>query len=100
MAPLGARSATCSTARSSVTLIFSPANIASIRARSPDSSASCTSNPEAALLGQLTEQRERLVGDAVLRVVQIDPRRLGAHAPAAPGVVGEELPQVHRRIAL
>ena len=43
-APLGARSATCSTARSSVTLIFSPANIASIRARSPDSSASCTSN--------------------------------------------------------
>ena len=34
---VGARSATCSTARSSVTLIFSPANIASMRSRRPDS---------------------------------------------------------------
>ena len=36
----GARSATWSTARSSVLLIFSPANIASIRSRKPHSSAS------------------------------------------------------------
>ena len=39
-APLGARRATCRTARFSVMLIFSPRNIASIRARKPDSSAS------------------------------------------------------------
>ncbi len=35
-APRGARSATCSTARCSVTLIFSPANIASLRAATPE----------------------------------------------------------------
>ena len=39
-APRGARRATCSTARFSVMLIFSPRNMASIRARSSDSSAS------------------------------------------------------------
>ena len=43
-APRGARSATCSTARFSVTLISSPRNIASIRARRPDSSASRNSS--------------------------------------------------------
>ncbi len=43
-APCGARSATCRTARSSVTLIFSPRNIASMRSRRPDSSASSTSS--------------------------------------------------------
>ena len=36
---LGARRATCSTARPSVTLIFSPRNIASMRSRRPHSSA-------------------------------------------------------------
>ena len=41
VAPRGARRATCRTARFSVTLIFSPRNMASIRARRPDSSASC-----------------------------------------------------------
>ena len=56
--PCGARRATCSTARFSVTLILSPRNIASMRSRRPDSSASCT------------QQLERLVGDAVLRVVE------------------------------
>ena len=40
----GARSATWRTARFSVTLIFSPPNIASIRSRRPDSFASCTSS--------------------------------------------------------
>ena len=43
VASRGARSATCRTARSSVTLIFSPENIASMRARRPRSSASRTS---------------------------------------------------------
>ncbi len=38
----GARSATCRTARSSVTLIFSPANIASMRSRRPARSARAT----------------------------------------------------------
>ena len=42
--PRGARSATCSTARRSVVLIFSPANIASRRSVTPRSSASCSSS--------------------------------------------------------
>jgi hypothetical protein len=37
--PLGARSATCSTARFSVTLILSPPNMASVRAFRPHSAA-------------------------------------------------------------
>ena len=41
---LGARSATCSTARSSVTLIFSPANIASRSCSTPARRASATSS--------------------------------------------------------
>ena len=82
MAPFGARRATCRTARFSVTLIFSPRNMASIRARRPDSSASCK------------QKLERLVGDAVLRVVQEDARGLGGHALAALGILGEEIPQV------
>ena len=41
--PFGARSATCSTARSSVMLILSPRNMASMRSRRPHASASCTS---------------------------------------------------------
>ena len=43
--PRGARSATCSTARFSVTLILSPRNMASMRARRPLSSASRTRSP-------------------------------------------------------
>jgi hypothetical protein len=42
--PRGARSAVCSTARCSVTLIFSPENIAAIRWGSPDSLARSTSS--------------------------------------------------------
>ena len=42
--PAGARRAVCRTARSSVTLIFSPENIASVRSRRPDSSASASSS--------------------------------------------------------
>ena len=42
--PRGARSATCMTARRSVTLIFSPRNMASMRARRPDSWANCKSS--------------------------------------------------------
>ena len=77
-APRGARSATCRTARFSVTLILSPRNMASIASRRPDSSAS------------RHEQLERLVGDAILRVVEIDAGRLGGQALAARRVIGEE----------
>ena len=82
MSPRGARRATCRTARFSVMLIFSPRNMASMRARRPDSSASCS------------EQLERLVGDAVLRVVEVRAHRLGRHALAALGIIREERPQM------
>ena len=81
VAPFGARKATCSTARFSVTLIFSPLNIASIFPRRPDSSASCS------------EQLERLVGDAVLRVIQKKSGGLDSESLAAFGVIGEQFPQ-------
>ncbi len=40
----GIRRATCRTARSSVVLMWSPRNIASVRSARPDSSASCRSS--------------------------------------------------------
>ena len=45
---------------------------------------------QAALLGQSAEQPEGLVGDAILRVVEIDADRLGGQALAAGRIVGEE----------
>ena len=41
--------------------------------------------------GELHEQVERLVGDAVLGVVQVQAYRLGRQALAALGVGGEEI---------
>ena len=49
---------------------------------------------QAGLLGELEEERQRLVGDAVLRVVEVDARRLRGEALAALRVVGEEIPQM------
>jgi hypothetical protein len=46
-------------------LIFSPVNIASMRSRSP------------LCVGQIEQQAHRLVSDAVLRVVEVDPLGLG-----------------------
>ena len=46
---------------------------------------------QAGLLGQLQQELERLVGDAILRVVEVEPDRLGRQPLAALGVVGEEL---------
>ena len=80
--PAGARRATWSTARCSVTLIFSPPNIASMR------------SAQAALLGQPQQQPDRLVGDAILRVVEVEAGGFGRQALAPPGIVGEELPQM------
>ena len=68
-----------------MTLIFSPRNMASMRARRPDSSASCKS------------RAERLVGDAVLGVIQEEPRGLGGEPLAAAGIVGEQTGEDGRR---
>ena len=46
------------------------------------------------LLRELDEQLQRLVGDAVLGVVEREPGALGDQALAAVGVLGEELAQV------
>ena len=78
-APSGARRATCRTARFSVTLILSPRNIASIRERKPDSSAS------------LSRSLRVSIGDAVFRVVEKDTRGFDRHALSALGIVGEEI---------
>ena len=80
---LGRRRATCNTARSSVTLIFSPRNMASMRARRPDSSASCN------------EQTQCFVRHAVLGVIEKDARGLGRQPLAAPGIVGEQAAEMH-----
>ena len=69
----------------SVALIFSPRNIASIRARRPDSSA------------RSKKQLERFVGDAIFRVIQVNAGGLRGHALAAPGIIREEVPQVQSR---
>ena len=47
-------------------------------------------------LGELHEQVERLVGDAVFRVVEVEAHRLGRQALAASGVCGKEIAQVQR----
>ncbi len=81
--PRGIRSATCSTARSSVTLMCSPANIASRRSATPAS------------LREREEQPQRLVGDAVLRVVEKDARRFGGEPRAAARIGREEVAEVN-----
>ena len=49
---------------------------------------------EPGLLGQLEQEAQGLVGDAVLRVVEVEPDRLRAEPFAAGGVLGEELAQM------
>ena len=71
------------TARSSVTLIFSPRNIASMRPLRSDSSASCN-------------KRSRVSsGDTVLGVIQEEPRGLGGEPLAARRIVREQLAKMH-----
>ena len=81
-APLGARRATCRTARFSVMLIFSPRNMASMRPR------------KSGFLGQLQEQFQGLVGDAILRVIQVQADRLDRHALAACGIIRKKFAQM------
>jgi hypothetical protein len=76
----GARRATCRTARSSVMLILSPRNMASIRALSPDSSANWTSSARVSSLTRF------------FRVVEEQPGGLGSQSFATPRVVGEKRP--------
>ena len=49
---------------------------------------------EPGLLGQLDQEAHGLVGDAVLRVVEVEPDGLRAQPLAPGGVLGEELPQM------
>ena len=82
-APGGARSATCRTARFSVDVDL----LAAEHRVDP--------RAQAGLLGELDEEAQRLVGDAVLRVVEVDPRGLRRQALAARRIVREELAQMH-----
>jgi hypothetical protein len=79
--PLGARNATCRTARCSVTLILSPANMASMCWRRPDCSAS-------------SRAAARFRCDSVLRVVEVETQGLQREAFAALRILREELPKV------
>ena len=67
---------------SPMTLILSPRNMASMRWRKPR------------VLGQPEQQLQRLVGDPVLRIVEIDSGTLGRQSLAALRILGEELPQM------
>ena len=81
-APLGMRRATWSTDRFSDTLIRSP----------PEHRVAAL--PEARLLGEADEERQRLVGDPVLGVVEVEADRLERQALAATRVLGEEVAQM------
>ena len=63
-------------------LIFSPRNIASIRVSQP------------AFLRQANQQPQRLVGDAVLRIIEVDAGGLGRQALAALRDRGKQLAEV------
>ena len=50
--------------------------------------------PQAGFLRQLQQELERLIGDAVLRIVEVDADGLDRHPLPALGVVREELPEM------
>ena len=50
---------------------------------------------QAALLGKIDEEADRLVGDAILRVVEVKAGAFGGQALAPVGIIGEERPQMH-----
>ncbi len=49
---------------------------------------------QAALFGKIPQQSKRLVGDAILGVIEVKSGGFGIESLAAPGIVGEKLPQV------
>src|SRR5882724_1982104 len=77
------RSATCSTARPSVRLMGAPANMRSRMASTPAAR-------------ERAQQRHRLVGDAVLRVVEQQIAEAQREAREAVGVLREELAHEER----
>ena len=77
--PAGARSATCSTARSSVMLMCSPPNMSARR------------SARSGLLRELDQQADRLGGHPLLGVVEVDALGLQRQAGAAGRVAGEQL---------
>ena len=50
---------------------------------------------QVALLRELQQQLDGLVGNTVLRVIQIQPHALGGQSLAALGVIREKFPQMH-----
>ena len=50
------------------------------------------------LLGELEQQAQGFVGDAVLGIVEIDSGGLDREPLAALGILGEELPQMDVRL--
>jgi hypothetical protein len=52
------------------------------------------------LLRQLQEQRHGLAGDTILRVIEVEPRRLGGKAQAPLAVIREQVPQMQRACLL
>ena len=49
---------------------------------------------QAGFLCQLQEEPERFVGEAILRVIEVETHRLGAQALAASGIIREELAEM------
>ena len=49
---------------------------------------------QAGFLRQLQEELEGFVGDAILRVIEVDAHSLGRHTLAACGIIREELPEM------
>ena len=53
---------------------------------------------QAAVLREADEQRQRLVGDPVLRIIEIDARGLDGQPFAAPRIAREQLAEMHGAI--
>ena len=54
----------------------------------------CDAPAQIGLFGQLDQQLEGLIGDAVLRIIQVEARRLGRQTLAAFRVIGEKCPKM------
>jgi hypothetical protein len=50
--------------------------------------------PQARLLSQLDEELDGIVGDAILRVIEVQAHSLGRHPLATLGVIGEEIAEM------